>query len=477
MTKRVFAFSLVLLLLLSFENTVLACDENQTNTYILQILFGDSALKKTSDENVKMLLSALYLCSIQSDNQGDDEINYLKRRKVPGISDLSDLNIDGTKLMECSHNSWEYEFTEAGKQQENRKKVLQNTVNKIFDFGLLNNWLGSKSGKCNSFAALLYYSHILTDYLADQPIETKVNIKGKEVPSYAGKDAVILNGGKPLFTKEQKDSTESVKKFSPLDSQGRTGVVFANIGSDTLRSVGGRETTSAIKPSGWNQSKYEGLINSPMPYLFNRCHLLSHQLGGSEEDTNLITGTRYLNEAMMPYEKQIGKYIENTGNHVLYQVTPVFKRDNKLASGVQLEAYSVEDSGQGLCFNVYCYNVQPGVEINYMNGESDRADDIIGREDVLPFVVKEPNENNPDLLYEMNTHLKVLFDSPENKNTYNKMIIDGIKPIAKEARDLDDQENIAKYYKELKKLEYDYLEVLKSYIPRLLEKEEFFNLL
>lgn len=110
-------------------------------------------------------------------------------------------------------NSWEYKFTEAEKQQENRKKVLQNTVNKLFDFGRLNNWLGNKNGKCNSFAALLYYSHIRAHYLADKPTETEVNIKGKEVPSYAGKDAAILNGGKPLFTKGRKDSTESVKEF------------------------------------------------------------------------------------------------------------------------------------------------------------------------------------------------------------------------------------------------------------------------
>lgn len=166
--------------------------------------------------------------------------------------------------------------------------------------------------------------------------------------------------------------------------------------------------------------------------------------------------------------------LKSTRNHVLYRVTPVFERDNKLASGIQLEAYSIEDAGQGVSFNVYCYNVQPGVRLNYMNGENEESDDIFGEENVLPFVVENPSENNSDLIYEMNKHLTVLFDDPENKNTY-KAMTDDITSIANEARAIKYQENDAKYYIELKKYEYDYLEVLESYVPRLLEKEEFFQ--
>lgn len=472
--KRTAAFYLALLLLVSCGNTVQACDEDQINTYVLQILFGDSALSKASDENVEMLLDALYLCGMQSDGQGKDKIRYLKKEKVSNISNLSGLDIDGKNLLECSHNSWEYIFPEVGKQQKNRKEVLQNTVNKIFDFGLFNNWFGSKKGKCNSFAALLYYSHILADYLADEPAETEININGEEISSYTGENGVILNGNEPSFTEDEKNSTESFREFSKLDELGRSGAAFASIGPDTLANVPERESMNGIEPSGWSRNKYEGLVTSQPPYLFNRCHLLAHQLGGVEKEINLITGTRYLNDSMKCWEDKVAEYIKDEGNHVLYRVTPVFKRDNKLASGVQLEAYSVEDNGQGVCFNVYCYNIQPGIKLNYTNGENDRSDDIFGEENVLPFVVRMPGADNPDLIYEMSVHLKELFDTPENKNTYNAMIGD-ITSIANEARALEEPENTAKYYIELKKYEYDYLEVLRSYVPLLLEKEEFFQ--
>ena len=137
MIKRIAAFILAIVLLFSLSSTVFACDEKQTNTYVTQILFGDNALSKENDENVKMLMSALYLCSEQSDNQGQDKVNYLKGKKVSGIPALDDLKIKGSSLFECSHNSWEHVFTAAQKNQANRKKVLQNTVNKVFDFGFV----------------------------------------------------------------------------------------------------------------------------------------------------------------------------------------------------------------------------------------------------------------------------------------------------------------------------------------------------
>ena len=471
MIKRIWVLLLSCLLFFSLATTAVACDEEQTNTCVPQILFGKSLPRKVNDENVQMLLSALYLCSMQADGVGEDKVKYLKQRKVSGVSKLKKLDVSGKTVLECSHNTWEHECVRVKKQQENRKEVLQNTVNKICDFGFINNLVGSKKGKCNSFAALLYYSHILSDYLADESIETGVNINGKEVPSYTGEKVVKLNGNRPSFTPKQKKSSESFIETSPLDSQKRAGVVFANIGTDILDTVGERENMVGIRPAGWNQKKYKGLVTSQPPYLYNRCHLLAHQLGGKEKENNLITGTRYLNEAMIPYENEVADYVKNTGNHVLYRATPIFKKDNKLASGIQLEAYSVEDSGKGVCFNVYCYNVQPGVDINYMNGKNKKADYIFGKKKVLPFIAPKGSSN---LIDEMNKHLAVLFDSSQNKNTYHAMIND-IKTIANEARGVEGRKNSAKYYIDLKKYEYKYLEVLKSYVPRLLKKEEFFQ--
>lgn len=471
MIKRIWVLLLSCLLFFSLATTAVACDEEQTNTCVPQILFGKSLPRKVNDENVQMLLSALYLCSMQADGVGEDKVKYLKQRNVSGVSKLKKLDVSGKTVLECSHNTWEHECVRVKKQQENRKEVLQNTVNKICDFGFINNLVGSKKGKCNSFAALLYYSHILSDYLADESIETGVNINGKEVPSYTGEKVVKLNGNRPSFTPKQKKSSESFIETSPLDSQKRAGVVFANIGTDILDTVGERENMVGIRPSGWNQKKYKGLVTSQPPYLYNRCHLLAHQLGGKEKENNLITGTRYLNEAMIPYENEVADYVKNTGNHVLYRATPIFKKDNKLASGIQLEAYSVEDSGKGVCFNVYCYNVQPGVDINYMNGKNKKADYIFGKKKVLPFIAPKGSSN---LIDEMNKHLAVLFDSSQNKNTYHAMIND-IKTIANEARGVEGRKNSAKYYIDLKKYEYKYLEVLKSYVPRLLKKEEFFQ--
>lgn len=478
MTKRMSAFILTIVLLVSISSTVFACDEKQTITYTTQILFGDSALSKVNDENVKMLMSALYLCSEQSDNQGQDKVDYLKTRKVSGIPELPDLNIKSNVLMQCSHNSWEYEFSSAKKNQANRKKTLRNTVNKVFDFGLVNHWVGSKSGKCNSFAALLYYSHILSDYLADDPSETTVSVNGKLVSAYAGKPSVVLNGNKPYFTSAEKQSTESFKHFSSLDGQGRAGVAFANIGKESLPPSGSRGQISNIRPSGWNQKKYKEIIGDDANpgYLFDRCHLIAHQLVGEDSAVNLITGTQYLNKiGMKPIEENVAGYIKNTGNHVLYRVTPVFKGDNNLASGVQIEAYSVEDQGRGICYNVYLYNVQPGIDINYANGDNEKADETVGVTGILPFALNNASDNNPDLIFEIDKHLAILFEDQKNTGEYTSMI-NKIKSIAIDARSVGSRgESKARCYIELKEYQYKYLEVLKTYVPKLLEKEEFFN--
>lgn len=188
-----------------------------------------------------------------------------------------------------------------------------------------------------------------------------------QVPAYSGKPYAVLNKNVPRFTKSQL-TTKSYEKYSPLDSLGRCGPAQANLGLD-LMPTGKRKSISKIKPSGWQAIKYDCV---PGKYLYNRCHLIGYQLSAENANRrNLITGTRYLNvDGMLPFENMVADYIKETGNHVLYRVTPVFKGKNLVANGVILEAMSVEDKGAGILFNVYCYNVQPQIKINYANGQS-----------------------------------------------------------------------------------------------------------
>lgn len=194
-----------------------------------------------------------------------------------------------------------------------------------------------------------------------------------DLPDYDGTPAVDVNGGVPAFAVEDL-KTEFYQKLSDLDSEGRCGVVVACIEKQHMPE-GEREEIDTIKPSGWAGGKYDFIDNGG--FLYNRCHLIGWQLTGENaEERNLITGTRYFNvEGMLPYENQVAHYVRRTGNHVLYRVTPVFVGDELLCRGVQLEAESVEDKGKGLMFNVYCYNVQPGVEIDYQTGRNWLAED------------------------------------------------------------------------------------------------------
>ena len=477
MIKKMSAFIITIVLLLSIGSTVFACDEKQTDMYVTQILFGNSAQSKKADENVKMLMSALYLCSEQCDNSGQDKVDYLKERRVFGIPSLKNLNVKSNDLMQCSHKKWEYEFSPAQKTQANRKKVLLNTVNKVFDFGLVNNWFSSKEGKCNSFAALLYYSHILSDSLAADPTVSQVNINEKRTPSYVGKPYTVINQNQPSFSTDLKKRTKSFIQYSSLDNLGRAGVAFGIVGPDTLKTSDSKEPSSSIRPTGWKQNKYKEIIGSDNDegVLFERCHLIAHMLGGDEKTANYITGTRYLNKTgMKPIEEEIGKYIKFNNKHVLYRVTPIYKRDNLLATGVQLEAYSIEDEGKGVCYNVFLYNVQPGIYINYTSGENRKSDMTAGDEDVIPFAVYNASENKPDLIFEINKHLEILFDDQKTSMEYAGMM-NKIKSIAADARAVGNRgESRAQCYVKMKEYQYKYFEVLKAYVPRLLKKESFF---
>ena len=193
-------------------------------------------------------------------------------------------------------------------------------------------------------------------------------------PEYIGDAYVELNDNNPLFTEEEKKSTTAFEEYSDLDKLGRCGVAFANICPE-LMPTEERGEIGSVKPSGWHTVKYPEIIEDN--YLYNRSHLIAYSLAGENaNEKNLITGTRYMNqETMQIFELRVLDYVRDSGNHVLYRVTPVFEADNLLASGVQMEAWSVEDSGKGICFNVFCYNVQPGIDIDYATGESKVVED------------------------------------------------------------------------------------------------------
>ena len=205
----------------------------------------------------------------------------------------------------------------------------------------------------------------------DGPQENLVNnnsyVSLDAIPAYDGKAYVAVNNNEPFFT-DSDMTTTAFENYSDLDSLGRCGVAYANIGKDIMPTEE-RGKIGMIKPSGWHTVKYDVIKDR---YLYNRCHLIGYQLAGENANPkNLITGTRYLNvEGMLPFENLVADYVNNTGNHVLYRVTPMFSGSNLVANGVLIEAKSVEDNGGGIFFNVYCYNVQPGVGINYENGDS-----------------------------------------------------------------------------------------------------------
>lgn len=218
---------------------------------------------------------------------------------------------------------------------------------------------------------------IVLSCLLGQGIYTEIQ-KGKnlpsyslqEVPNYNGNSYVVVEDNKPSF-KESEYTTTSYEFYSDLDDLGRSGVATASIGID-LMPTKERESIGTVKPSGWHTVKYDFIDGK---YLYNRCHLIGYQLTGENANPkNLITCTRQMNtKGMLEFENQVAEYIKETHNHVLYRVSPIYEGNNLVASGVEMEAYSVEDQGQGISFHVFVYNVQEGIEIDYATGESKMA--------------------------------------------------------------------------------------------------------
>lgn len=222
-------------------------------------------------------------------------------------------------------------------------------------------------------------------------VASEVSVSDLEIEPYSGQPYAVINDNIPSFSEEDM-TTKSFEKYSALDSDGRCGEAFANIGKD-LMPTEKRGPIGKVKPSGWQTVKYDCVDGK---YLYNRCHLIGYQLTAENANKkNLITGTRYLNvDGMLPFENMVADYIHETGNHVLYRVTPIFEGDNLVASGVQMEAKSVEDDGEGILFNVFCYNVQPGVKIDYETGKSTyMGEDYMPEDDSRPIGTGSHNKD------------------------------------------------------------------------------------
>ena len=267
--------------------------------------------------------------------------------------------------------------------------------------------------------------------IADEPAaqsvqtqsSTEVTISAADIPAYAGDPYVTINDNEPQFL-ETDLATSSYEYYSDLDDLGRCGVVYACIGTD-LMPTEERGNIGSVKPSGWHTVKYD-IVDGK--YLYNRCHLIGYQLSGENANiNNLITGTRYLNvEGMLPFENMVVDYVKETGNHVLYRVAPVFEGDNLVAYGVEMEGWSVEDEGAGICFHVYCYNVQPGIGINYADGTSWESEI---QEQTPNSELMGDNKNETAQTYILNTNTKKIHrptcSSVSQMKEKNKQIYEG----------------------------------------------------
>lgn len=258
----------------------------------------------------------------------------------------------------------------------------------------------------------------IDDVITDSTTNTVVSLD--DIPEFSGSPYVAINDNQPSFT-EADYTTETFEEYAELDYLGRCGVTYACVGVEIMPTEK-RGDIGMVKPTGWVTAKYDFVDGR---YLYNRCHLIGFQLTGENANTsNLITGTRYMNtQGMLPFENMIADYVKETENHVLYRVTPVFDGDNLVANGVQMEAWSVEDDGDGICFNVYCYNVQPGVVIDYATGKSWLDEETETSENSVEFDKKSE--------YVLNTSSKKIHlpecSGAKNMSEKNKQTVKGDK--------------------------------------------------
>ena len=272
---------------------------------------------------------------------------------------------------------------------------------------------------------ILGFSYIWYDFRNDSGIGNKnngiISFSIDEIPDFIGSPYVLINNNIPEFT-EFDYTTVPFEIYSELDYLGRCGTAFANICIEIMP-TSERGEIGMVKPSGWQTVKYD-IVDGK--YLYNRCHLIGFQLSGENANNqNLITGTRFMNtEGMLPFENMIDDYVDETKNHVLYRVTPIYEGDNLLATGVQLEAWSVEDEGKGICFNVFVYNSQPGIKIDYADGISEIDEEYEEN-------IKISKEESGKEKYIINTNTKKFHrencNSVEKIYNKNKLVYYGLK--------------------------------------------------
>lgn len=263
-----------------------------------------------------------------------------------------------------------------GKEKSKDRNRLLCAITLLIAF-LLVGGIGCGSSEARADNALQTQAEYSTLYAEAQTQTSTTTIDLSSIPAFSGKPHVAINDNAPWFTDSDLKAA-SFETYSDLDSLGRCGVAYACIGTD-LMPTEKRGSIGMIKPSGWHLAKYDFVDGK---YLYNRCHLIGYQLAGENDNTrNLITGTRYLNvDGMLTFENMVADYVKATDNHVLYRVTPVFEGNNLVATGVLMEAESVEDRGKGVQFNVFCYNAQPGVGIDYATGDNWLDDGTQGAE-------------------------------------------------------------------------------------------------
>lgn len=248
------------------------------------------------------------------------------------------------------------------------------------------------------------------------------SISLNEIPPYTEQPYVTINNNIPYFDDSELNS-ESFETYSDLDSLGRCGVAYANVGQDIMPTKK-RGDIGQVKPTGWHTVKYDNVDGK---YLYNRCHLIGYQLTAENaNEKNLITGTRYMNvDGMLPFENMVADYVKETNNHVLYRVTPIYEENNLVANGVMMEAKSVEDQGEGVLFNVFVYNVQPGIQIDYATGESTLA----GTGETAPVVEESAKETEISTPSDVQTSVQVEYILNSSTKKFHKPSCSSISSI------------------------------------------------
>ncbi len=274
---------------------------------------------------------------------------------------------------------------------------------------------------------ILILAVIAAGWFARNQNTGQTNYALNDVPAFSGKPYVIINDNIPSFSEEEL-ATQAYEYYSELDVLGRCGYAMACIGKE-LMPTEDRGSIGQVKPSGWQTIKFDFVDGK---YLYNRCHLIGFQLTGENANPkNLITGTRYLNvDGMLPFENMVADYIKETGNHVLYRVTPIYDGNDPVARGVQMEAISLEDDGEGICFNIYAYNNQPGVSIDYKTGLAYLSEEEIPTQTTITQIIFVLNINSKKFHTATCEQGKSI--RPENREEYNgsrqSLIDDGYVP-------------------------------------------------